>query len=106
MGKDHPDADLHLEATGLAAATVKVSKHTPTASFSLLILEGSLSRMPLEIVLGMVLSICAARMDSAGGEGNTVPVYRSQPVPQATVSIGSQPPWSSPNAAIPEQATL
>lgn len=25
MGKDHPDADLHPEATGLAAATVKVS---------------------------------------------------------------------------------
>jgi hypothetical protein len=24
MGKDHPDADLHPEATGLAAATVKV----------------------------------------------------------------------------------
>jgi hypothetical protein len=24
MGKDHPDADVHLEATGLAAKTVKV----------------------------------------------------------------------------------
>jgi hypothetical protein len=41
MGKDHPDADLHPEATGLAAATVKVSQITYTISFSLLIREGS-----------------------------------------------------------------
>jgi hypothetical protein len=31
MGKDHPDADLHPEATGLAALTVKVPSVAPNS---------------------------------------------------------------------------
>ncbi|KAI8939714.1 hypothetical protein NX059_003464 [Plenodomus lindquistii] len=56
MGQDHPDADLHPEATGLAAVTVK-----PILLYS----------------------------NRVGRKGDTIPVYRSDPVdkPQSLLDL-------------------
>lgn len=68
MGKDHPDADLHPKATGLAARTVAVSQSLTFYTCShdtALTPKGPRARMLTEALRWLVLSLCPTGLDSA-----------------------------------------